>query len=211
MGKGVSVALACLAIFTLASVPAMALTDGSFEAPGIPAWTTFNSALQLAAGGMASGAPQNGNFVLQAYGPFVSNWDASGAYQQVAASPGQTWTVSGYAMNPTGDPLQAGGLSFGTLQLAWVDSANAIISTIDSAHIGQGQSLGVWTLLSATGVAPAGTVGMRAYALHVNSPANESGSIYFDNLSAVPEPGTVGLVLTGLLGLAAVGWKKRTA
>ena len=89
--------LACAAMVTLAPVTAKALTDGSFETAGIPNWTTFNSALQLATSSMASANqtdPDGGGFVLQVYGPFNSNWDGAGAYQNIAASANQTWTLN---------------------------------------------------------------------------------------------------------------------
>ena len=210
MEKRVIRMLACMIIFTLAAVSVRAqVTDGGFEVAGIPAWSTFNNALQLAAGGMASGVPHGGTHVLQAYGPFVGNWDAAGASETVAVSPGQTVTFNGFIMDPSGD--QIAGLSFGLIQLVWLNSANATISTIDSAHIVAGSALDTWIPVSASGVAPAGAVKVGFDALHVNSPANESGSAYFDDLSAtiVPEPSSVALALTGLLGLVAIAKKRR--
>src|ERR1039457_2871414 len=152
--------LACVATLTLASVTANAqLIDGGFETPGIPNWTTFNSALRLATSSMASANqtdPDGGGFVLQVYGPFNSDWDGAGAYQTIAASPLQSWTLTGYGMNPSGDAMQ--GTSFGLIQLVFKDSGgNAIAGgTFSSSNLAAGAPTDVWDLLSASGVAPAG-------------------------------------------------------
>jgi hypothetical protein len=201
--------LACAAMITLAPVTAKALTDGSFETAGIPAWSTFNFAFQLASGSMASGTPQDGSNVLQTFGPFVSNWDASGAYQDIATTAGTAWTFTGYGMNPSGDAMQPAGNGFGIIQIAWNGGA---LGTIDSAQIDKTAGLqDQWQLLTAAGIAPVGTTSVRLLALHVNGPDNSGGSAYFDDLAAVavPEPSSIALALTGLLGFVTVLRKRR--
>lgn len=199
------VGIIALALVTTAN----AQTNPGFE-NGITGWSTFNNAFVLGTGTgntgpLASGSPHGGLNVLQLYGPFFSSWDASGATQDIATTPGTAWTLSGYGMNPSGDKLQVGGLSFGILQIQWINGANAVIGAIDSTtQINQGTATDVWQSLSAAGVAPAGTVAIRLTALHVNSPANESGSVYFDDIKAIPEPSSIILVGMGLLGLLAV-------
>lgn len=211
MEKRVIRTLAFITILTLAAVSVRAdlVTDGGFETTGLPDWTLYNNTFQLAAAGMASGAPHGGTHVLQAYGPFVGNWDASGAYEKIAASPNETITLSGFCMNPSGDKLQVGGASFGAIQIIWLDASSATINTLQSTTVTATSPLDTWIPLSVSGTAPAGTAFVELEALHVNSPANEGGSVYFDDLSAVPEPSTVAMALTGLLGLVAFAKKRR--
>jgi hypothetical protein len=207
--KGMSL-LACAALVTLAPLTAKAVTDGSFETAGIPNWTTFNFAFQLAAGSMASGAPHDGGtHVLQVYGPFNSNWDGSGAFQNMAASANQTWTLNGFALNPSGDALQ--GTGFGLIQLVFKDSGGTGIGTFGSANVGSASPTDQWIPLTATGLAPNGTVAVSVYTLKLGGPTNPGGSIYFDDLSTtvVPEPSSMALALAGLLGFVTVLRKRR--
>lgn len=75
-----------------------------------------------------------------------------------------------------------------------------------------------------------GATGLSAYQLSINGQAPESigfanasgnlngvyvaspgggGPIYFDSITAVPEPSAIALALTGLVGLLAYAWRKR--
>lgn len=197
--------LACAAMFTLGSITANAqLIDGGFETAGLPNWTTFSSAFQLAYAGAHS--PTH---VLQVYGPFNGGWDGAGAYQTLAASANQTWTLNGFALNPSGDALQ--GTGFGFIQLVFKDSGGTGIGTFGSANVGSASPTDVWIPLTATGVAPAGTVAVSVYTLKLGGPTNPGGSIYFDDLSTtvVPEPSSMALALAGLLGFVTVLRKRR--
>ena len=212
MEKRVIRTLACITILTLAAVSVRAqVIDGGFEVPGLPSWTLYNDTFQLTAAQMASGAPHGGTHVLQAYGPFSGSWNASGAYEKIAALPNETITLSGFCMNPSGDKLTVGGASFGAIQIIWLDASSATINTLQSTTVTATSPLDTWIPLSVSGTAPAGTAFVELEALHVNSPANEGGSVYFDDLSAVsavPEPSTVVMALTGLLGLVAFAKKR---
>jgi hypothetical protein len=206
--------LACSAMITLGAATANAqLIDGGFETTGLPNWSTFNSAIQLATSGMASANktdPDGGGFVLKVYGPFNSNWDGAGAQQAIAASPGQSLTLTGYGMNPSGDAMGTG--SFGLIQIQFQDSSHASLgSAFSSANLASGAPTDVWTLMTATGVAPAGTAFANIVALHLSSPSNAGGSIYFDDLqvSVVPEPSSIALALVGLLGFVTVLRRRR--
>jgi hypothetical protein len=194
-------------MFTLGSMTATAqVIDGGFETAGLPNWTTFSSAFQLAYAGAHS--PTH---VLQVYGPFNGGWDGAGAYQNLAASAGQSWTLNGFALNPSGDALQ--GTGFGFIQLVFKDSGGNGITggTFGSANVGSASPTDSWIPLTATGVAPAGTVAVSIYTLKLGGPTNPGGSIYFDDLSAsaIPEPSSIALALVGLLGFVTVLRKRR--
>jgi hypothetical protein len=210
---------ACLCVGAIAltlATTANAQSNAGYE-NGLTDWATFNFSFCLgtgtgASGTMASGSPHGGLNVLQAYGPFTGGWDASGASQDILTSPGVSWTLTGYGMNPSADAMAVSGLGFGIIQLAWIDSGGATISAIDSAQIDKSVSLqDQWQALSASGVAPVGTVKVRLIALHVGGPDFAGGSAYFDDLAAVavPEPSSIALVLSGLLGVWMVSRKRR--
>ena len=80
---------------------------------------------------------------------------------------------------------------------------NTVIGAFESPHLTSAGPFDTWTLLSATGVAPAGTVNAQIVVVHVqlNNPVT-GGAVYFDDASlgvTVPEPtiGTMGLMLCG--------------
>ena len=202
-----------LALATTAN--AVALTNPGFEDnPPLNGWTTFNFVFGLGtgagvSGAMASGSPHGGLNVMQAYGPFTGGWDASGAYQDIAVTEGMTVTLTGYGMNPSGDAMAPAGSGFGIIQIAWNGGA---LGTVDSSQIDKAAGVqDTWQALSAAGVAPAGTTYVRLLALHVNGPDFSGGSAYFDDLAVnvVPEPSSIALVLSGLLGLGIVSRKRR--
>jgi len=210
--------LACGAMITLAAVTASAqLTNPGFE-NGLTGWSTYNLGGGVlgtgtgATGAMASGSPHSGLNVLQLYGPFNGQWDAAGAYQNIAVSAGQTVTLSGFGMNPSGDPMLPSGLGFGEIQIVFLNSSSANIGQIDSTAIDKSAGMqNVWQALSINGVAPAGAVSANLEALHVNGPDYSGGSAYFDDLSAsvVPEPSSMALALVGLVGFVTVLRRRR--
>jgi hypothetical protein len=205
----------CVGAMALATTAnAVVLSNAGFE-NGLTDWTTFNFAYCLgtgtgANGPMASGSPHGGLNVLQLAGPWNAWWDASGAYQDVLTSEGVSWTLSGYGMNPSGDAMATNTTGFGILQIAWIDSGGNTISAIDSSQIDKSASMyDQWQALSVSGTAPAGTAKVRLLALHVNGPDYAGGSAYFDDLEAVPEPSSIALVLSGLVGVWMVSRKRR--
>jgi len=202
------------ALLVLVGTANAQLSNAGFE-NGLTSWTPFNFAFCLgtgtgASGTMASGSPYSGLNVLQAYGPFTGGWDASGVQQDIATTAGASWTLTAYGMNPSGDAMSTSGLGFGEIQLAWIDSGGGTIAVVESSHIDNSVALqDQWQALSASGVAPSGTVAVRVIALHVGGPDYAGGSAYFDNLVAVPEPSSIALVVSGLLGLWMVSRKRR--
>src|SRR2546422_845070 len=102
------------------------------------------------------------NFIYQpdAFGVIITNTEAD------------SWS---------GDPMAdfgAGVVGFGTLQVAFLDVSNNIIGSADSRHLDTNTVLNTWISCSATGTAPAGTVQVRAYALHVGM-SGALGSIFW--------------------------------
>jgi hypothetical protein len=137
---------------------------------------------------------RNGVASLRTFGPFPATCcTGSGAVQMIssnqnaAVSNNTVWVVSGYGLNWSGDPLAdvglAGTTGFGTLQVAFYDVTNALIGTAtDSQHLDTNTVVDVWTNVSASAIAPPGTVSVAAWALHVGM-SGALGSVFWDDIT----------------------------
>jgi hypothetical protein len=216
------VGLACVAAVTLAmstTSRANLLVDPGAEqeisAPnpnptGLPGWSFFGGAGFLTTPNAHTGT----NVVLTPGGG--GGYSVPGAYQNIPASGGQTFTLSGWVYTP--NVLVSNSNDFAILQMqfwsgAGYSNANGgAVGVNIGTPIGPGPSTvslpqGTWTFASITAVAPAGASGVSAYGLDINADAN--ATFYFDDLSLVPEPSSIALVLTGLFGLVAIARKRR--
>ncbi|MGD0140444.1 MAG: PEP-CTERM sorting domain-containing protein [Tepidisphaeraceae bacterium] len=210
LGGTLASALTCGLMTSSAS--ANLLTDPGFElqtaAPnpnptGIPGWANFGGAA------FSTTVAHTGDWSL--YTPDNGGgYNVPGTYQDFAASPGETFTFSGWVYTP--NALVTNSNDFAILQLSFFSGSppnNYAGGTqeggADGVNIGTpagggGVPLpqGVWTFASVTGVAPAGTNSMGAYILNINADAN--ADFYFDDMSLnVPEPTSLGLLAVGSL------------
>jgi len=183
----------------VATAHANSLLNPGFETVGTNAataanWNQFNNAgLSSTNIGTGTGFPitaHSGANAMQTQAPANTNFDASGAYQDVAASPGQNWRLTGYTLNWQNSQMVGPG-TFATAQLAFLDSTNGIISTFDGPHFGFTNAfpLNVWSPFQIDATAPAGTATIRTYVLYVGNSAAH-GSAYFDDLNLYQPTGT---------------------
>lgn len=163
------------------------LTDGSFESFG--AWTLFNNAY-LETGPVT---PQDGLFALKTFGPFHGGADASGAFQNVPASPGQQFEGSVWAYSPSGDSI-LGNNNFTNITLQFCNAAGAVIGSVafspgtnqKDTPIFDGRDPNMpqdqWIEYTVNAVAPAGTASVRenVFFIQLN---NQGGAVWFDNAS----------------------------
>lgn len=208
----------CAAALSFAGLSAQAqnlLTDPGFEnqtaAPnpnptGIPGWANFGGAqfsqTYANSGSWSLYTPDNGG-----------GYSVPGTYQVFAASPGQTFTLSGWVYTP--NVLPAAGNDFALLQLSFFTGAppsnygggtgvNTVGVDVGQPAGGGGVALpqGVWTYASVTGTAGAGANSVGAYLLDINADAN--ADFYFDDMTltatSVPEPSSLALAGLGVLG-----------
>ena len=184
------------------------LQDGSFESPDAPdasggdvgscgggtfgAWNYFNcnyvsSNLFRPGGDFVNPTAHEGTQVLKQFGA-----DA-GAFQDVAAAPGDTVQASAYAMNWSGDPWS----NIGLLQIFFLDANGDNISggftpaaqvVADSFGNEDYQLLPQdgaepedWTLMQVSAVAPAGTASARIQMIQI--PAGGAGALWWDDAS----------------------------
>jgi PEP-CTERM motif len=220
------VAVACTGVLTLAMAQSSSaqnlLTDPGFEqqisAPnpnpnGVPGWANFGGATFLStplahSGSYVLDTPDNGG-----------GYNVPGSYEVLAASPGETFTYSGWVYTP--NALVSGDNDFAILQLTFYTGAppnnyGGGTGTTYGVNVGDpagggGIALpqGVWTQASITETAPAGTGSIALYLLDINADAN--ADFYFDDMSltAAPEPSTIALAGVGLLGLLGSRLRRR--
>jgi hypothetical protein len=172
------------------------LVDPSFEnqtqgAGGIGGWQLFNNAsydgIQVVA--------QQGDVGLKVFGPFTGGVNASGAFQNVAALPGQEFEGSVFAQAPSFDPIK-GKQNYTTITMQFCNAANAVIGSVNfspgtnqtETPIYDGRDTNMiqdeWVKYTVNGIAPAGTAYARVNLFFLQL-ANEGGAAWFDNASLV--------------------------
>lgn len=175
------------------------LTNGDFELPDAStgdqscsaSWSCFNQSFTSSniftpGGGAVNPTARSGTQVLKQYGT-----DA-GAFQDVPATPGDTYTASAWAQNWSGDALN----NIVLLQLFFYDSAGNNISggfnafDQESATPASGAPdtylpPDTWVQLTASGVAPANAVTARIQMIHVNAnvTGTPGGAVFWDDAS----------------------------
>jgi hypothetical protein len=151
------------------------LADASFEGfdhptSGVGGWALFNHA------SVASGevTPQDGFAALKVFGPFSGHSDASGAFQNVPASPGQQFEGSVWAYSPSFDSI-LGKQNYTNITLQFVNAAGAVIGSVNfspgtnekNTPIFDGRDTNLaatqnqWVQYTVDAVAPAGTASVR--------------------------------------------------
>jgi hypothetical protein len=172
----------------------LGITANNPNPSGAPGWAFF-----AGAGEPFDPNAHSGSFSCYMDGA-PGGYYVPGAYQVFAASPGQTYTLSGWVYTP--NALVAGSNDFAILQISYTTGAppsNYAGGTLQAAFgvnvgtpgltpnvIPPGTVLlpqGVWTYTSVTATAPAGTNSMGAYLLNINADSN--AFFLFDDTSLV--------------------------
>lgn len=202
--KKILVLVCVLAISGMASANLLSSDAAGFE-NGAPGWGSWggvavtdqdNSNVALPSAGRSS-AGGYGDFAGKAWGPWWGNWGNSGFNQSFAASEGQEWTMSAETMMLSNDAITDD--AFAVFKIAFFDAGANEIYGQDIAVLNAGTTPDVWSLNSATVVAPVGTVSVEALALFFQPTGIGGGAAYYDNVSVtvVPEPATMALLALG--------------
>jgi len=197
-------AVACF-LAAAGTVNADVLANPGFEAGtsigggdfyGASGWISFGNVYTTSAPNPLLAGPHSGTGALKQFGTFPG---VSGSFQSFAAVAGQTWTLSGFGLNASSDPMQPE--NFALLKISFQNAGNVEIGFAESAFITNASPVDQWQSLSAAGVAPAGTDHVNLFCLFVQ-PNFNGGAAFFDDISAVPAPGA--MVLLGAPGLLAM-------
>jgi hypothetical protein len=156
-------------------------------------WTQFNFGFRSGTNNTQFGitAHNNSGFSLQTYGPFGPDLDASGAYQDLPASAGQNWRLTGYCLNWQNDKLN-GSNGFGVAQLQFLDNTGGtgnVLQVVEGPRFGTDAPapLDTWQFFEVDATnAPSGTTKVRAQVMHVGM-IGDGGSLFWDDL-AVYQP-----------------------
>ena len=128
---------------------------GGPEQNGSPGWSAFGNTFTESAPNPSPVGPHGGTGDLKEFGTFSG---VSGAFQQFNTGPGDVWTFTGFGLNASSDPMQAG--NFGELKISFHNAGGEILG-IDGNHIDVNTPSNVWTPLSATGTVRASDQSVR--------------------------------------------------
>ncbi|HUJ09336.1 MAG TPA: hypothetical protein VL171_04860 [Verrucomicrobiae bacterium] len=171
-------------------------------------WTLFNNAYRSLTNSPTSPTPgtgfgitvHSGEASLQTYGPFGAELDASGAYQDLTASAGQNWRLTGYCLNWQNDRL-VGSNGFGVAQIQFLDNTGGtgnVLQVVEGSHYGTDvpAPLDTWQFFEVDATnAPTGTTKVRAQVLHVGQ-VGDIGSIWWDDLAIYQPIGSLSTAIS---------------
>jgi len=203
----VTVASAMLAAAASSALGANLLVNAGFEDPVLGGGDVFGAVGWNVFGGgtfTIKVAPRSGDNAFKTFGA------ASGAFQDFAASEGQMYKASAYALNPSFDAMA--GAQIAAVNIEWRDAGNNLISFITqqilSASSPQGATALDYAYGEIMGVAPAGTATARFVIITGAFAGPGGGAPFFDDASfeLIPAPSAA---LAGLLTVGVVAGRRR--
>lgn len=205
-------AMAMMVVLSSAA-QATLLSNAGFESPGGEG-DNWKCPTDWATDGTAAATGQT-NYAIAAYeGDWVFTVD------QWGGGSADAW---GYAAQDVTTALNTGDTATLNMYIAtdadYTGSAKAKLEFLNDADVVLGTALSSsygadtpWTLATASGLVPDGTVKLNAYALSENMGIG-SKSAYFDaadlTVTPIPEPTSLLLLGSGLIGLLGFAWRKR--
>ncbi len=202
--KKVIMMLTCLMLVSGTSSAAQLLSNPGFETGDLTGWTpSYNGPNWVAT--MAN--QRSGYYSARNY------WDG-GLYQRISVTPGASYALSGSAYVPTGGGLSGWGSWIG---VDWMTAGGVKISSAwstDPATLTRGQWHDVASpSVTAPGIAAYADITFGTWTSGGVTPANPTD---FDNFAfngegaPIPEPASMLLLGTGLVGLFGITRKKRS-
>lgn len=183
---------------------------GGAEEAGVGAgWTGFgaNFRVQQTGGGcdpISCAGAHDGTVSLK-------NFGEAGAFQDVAASAGESFEGSIYVINPLNADQMVDG-QIAALNLEFLDSGMNNIGTELGDAVGADLTVDVWTQLTVAAVAPPDTAFVRFVLVTGPFAGAGGGAPRWDsaelNYAPIPVPGAILLMGSGLLGLLGFGRRK---
>ena len=124
---------------------------------------------------------RSGRAACKMYGNFNTPYNGTGVHQDLPASPGQAWTLSGFVQTPSWDRSGAGNTA--SMAIEWRNAAGGLISSASATGLTAATAPDQWHPVSVTATAPAGTASARALLLYVQGPLLTAGAVWWDDLS----------------------------
>ncbi len=156
-------------------------------------WIRFNNAFVDSSDPQGVPSIDDGFDAAKVFTPGPQN--ASGFWQNVAASPGQEFEASVFAYSPSLDSI-LGTENFTNITLQFLDSAGAVLDSVNFSPGRNQQDTPIydgrdpnmiqneWVQYTVNALAPADTALVR-FNLFFNSALGEGGAVWFDNASLV--------------------------
>ncbi len=101
-------------------------------------------------------------------------------YQSLPASSGQTWSVSGYLMNPGSLPLRESNRTVIVLQ--YLNADTAVVQAVTSQAVSVRTTTNTYVRYTASTVASANVASVRAMVRYIRD-SDAAGSVYFDSFT----------------------------
>jgi hypothetical protein len=176
------------------------LADASFEGfsepgdDGYGEWLLFNNAFR--SGTEIPMQTANDFAALKTFGPFTGGANASGAFQNVPAVPGEQFEGSVWAYSPSLDSI-LGRPNFTNVTLQFLNAAGNVIDSVNfspgrnekNTPIFDGRDPNMpqdqWIQYTVNAVAPADTAFVRQSLFFIQLTPNQGGAVWFDNASLV--------------------------
>ncbi len=127
----------------------------------------------------------------------------AGAYQDFGTTAGESFEGSVWALNDGADVMAGGQVA--AVNIEWLDATSTNIGTEFGTTLLSTDPMDVWTMLTVSGTAPAGTVFARLVVITGDFAGPGGGAPRFDDAyfsrSVVPIPGALLMFAPALLGL----------
>jgi beta-glucanase (GH16 family) len=192
------------------------LSNPGFEAGGLANWTTYGAGFNTVLENIKNVPVHDGTNVFKVFGQFNGSENYSGIFQDLAATPGQSFTANGWVLTPTGDSIAGGNTAW--IEVTFRDAATNSLGLFRSMAVSTNTAAGVWLNLAVTNqldpvtfvaigsvtnlVAPAGTAFARQQIVF-RQPLSAAGAVLFDDLTFSP-PGFSELPVFAAVGKAGL-------